>query len=323
VRSPPFELGRDVLKALVAVERLIGRLEGLPVPRPELRLRRQNRVRTIQGSVAIEGNTLSLGQVTALLEGRRVLGPAREILEVKNAIAAYELAPRLRVGSRADLLKAHAVMLRGLLPDAGRFRAGPVGVLLGAKVVHVAPPADRLGALIADLLRWLRTSDDPEVVKAIVAHYELVFVHPFTDGNGRMARLWQHAALLRVSPAFAYVPFESVIRTRQAQYYAAIRRSNRSGDSTAFLAFSLQALRDALEELLEDFRPEPVDPDRRLELAREGLGARWFTRAHYLRVHRTISLITASRDLHRGVASGILESRGARRLAKYRYRPRR
>ncbi len=318
--TPPFRLTREVLAALVAVERLIGRLEGLSVPRPEPRLRRKNRVRTVRGSVSIEGNTLSVDQVTALLDGKRVVGPPREVQEVKNAIDAYELAPRLRIGSRVDLLEAHALMMRGLVPDAGRFRSGSVGIVHGERVVHLAPPAGRVPELMDHLLKWLRTSSDPEVVKAIVTHYELVFIHPFSDGNGRIARLWQHAALLRVSSAFAYAPVESVIRERQARYYAAIRRSNLAGYSTAFLAFSLGALRQALEELLEDFRPEPVSPERRLVVARANLGRGWFTRADYLRLWKTITPITASRDLQRGTLAGALQRRGERRLAEYRFR---
>jgi Fic family protein len=175
-------------------------------------------------------------------------------------------------------------------------------------------------ALVTNLLRWVRASPMPLLVKAMVGHYELVFIHPFTDGNGRVARLWQHVALLKESAAFEFVPVESIIRDRQAEYYAAIGRSNKLGKSTPFLEFSLQALKDALEELMTALRPEPQTAKLRLQSAHEAFGSKWFTRADYLRLHKLVSTATASRDLRQGSDANILKKRGDRRLAQYRFR---
>jgi len=255
-----------------------------------------------------------------VLEGRQVIGPRREILEIKNAIAAYDLASTFGPASRKDLLTGHLTLMRGLLDDAGRFRRGSVGVMRGSRVTHVAPPADRVQALVDELLRWQRSSPFPMVVKAVVLHYELAFIHPFTDGNGRVARLWQHVALLQESPAFEFVPVESVIRDRQQRYYAAIGRSNRLGACTPFVEFSLEALHDALRELVDDLRPEPQTGQSRLDAAREAFATSWFGRADYLRLHKRISTATASRDLRDAVEARRLSRRGDKRLAQYRFR---
>lgn len=316
---PPFELSPRALACLSAIERLVGRLEGLQATVPQPRLRKHNRIRTVHGSVGIEGNTLSIEQVTALLDGARVLGPPREILEVQNALAAYDLVPRLRAFSVRDLLQAHRLLMRGLIEDAGRFRAGSVGVLHGTEVAHVAPPARRVPGLVAGLFGWARKSPLPGVVKAAVVHYELLFIHPFTDGNGRIARLWQHRVLLCASPAFAFAPVESVVRDRQREYYSVLRRCDQEGASTAFVDFSLDALRVALEELDEASRPAPQSAGDRLELARASFASRWFGRGEYLELHKRMSTATASRDLRWGHEQGLLERRGERRLALYRF----
>lgn len=321
-RRPPFQITGAVLALCGQVERLIGRVEGADASIPEPHLRKQHRVRTIRGSVAIEGNTLSEDQVTAVLEGKRVVGSRRELLEVTNANAAYELAPKLQPGRERDLLAAHRVLMTGLVDPAGRYRTTNVGVLHGTRVRHIAPPADRVPALIHDLLAWVRTDSTPILVKSCVVHYELLFIHPFVDGNGRIARLWQLVTLLRASPVYAYVPVESVIRERQTSYYAVLNRCDHAGDSTEFVTFVLTALRDSLAATVAVLRPRRTDPTARLEEARRHLGRGWFTRAAYLAVHRSIATATASRDLAMGVANGLLERRGDRRLATYRYRRR-
>lgn len=319
--SPPvFELTAQSLRALTEIARLLGRLDGLQAPRPQLRLRKVSRVRTIHGSAGIEGNSLTLEQVTAVLEGRPVVGPRREILEIKNALEAYDLSSELVVTSQKDLLRAHRVLMKGLLEDAGCFRGVAVGVLRGRRVTHVAPPADRVQALVAGLLRWYRASPHPVLVKAVVLHYELAFIHPFADGNGRIARLWQHVALRAESPAFEFVPVESIIRERQQRYYAVLNRSNQLGAATPFVEFSLEALRDALLGLVQEVRPDRETAESRLEAAREAFGAGWFGRREYLQLHKRLSTATASRDLRDAVGSGGLEREGDKRLARYRFR---
>lgn len=309
-----------MLARVAAIERLLGRAEGLTAPVAQPLLRKRNRVRTIRGSVGIEGNTLGEDQVTALLDGKRVIGSAREIREVENANRAHDLAPRWRSGSERHFRAAHAVMMKGLTVPAGRYRTSEVGIVHGARVAHVAPPARRVPALMRELFGWLRTTETPALVRSCVAHYEILFIHPFTDGNGRMARLWQHVTLLESSSIFRIVPVESVIRERQRAYYDVLARCDRRGSSTEFVELVLTALHDALAETLAELRPARVTGASRLTAAREHFGARWFRRAEYLGLHRAISTATASRDLREGVASRALERRGDRRLAEYRFR---
>jgi Fic family protein len=316
--KPPFELAPQVVAACSRIERLLGRCEGLGGATPEPRLRRLNRIRTVQATTAIEGNTLSLEQVTAVLEGKRVRGPAREILEVKNALAAYELVPRLDPRSQADLLRAHAVLMAGLASDAGRYRRGNVGVLAGSRVTHVAPQAKRVRALMDDLFAFIASDrETPALVTACVFHYELEFIHPFSDGNGRVGRLWQHALLCAHSPVFAHVPAESMIKAQQRSYYDALARSDKAGDATAFVVFMLEQLETSLLRFVEEFRPSRSDARARLTAAAAHFATRTFSRRDYLALHRGISQATASRDLRAGVVSGQLQVRGDKAMARY------
>jgi Fic family protein len=320
VARPPFRISRRVLALCADIGRLVGRCEGAAGALAEPQLRRGNRVRTVQGSVAIEGNTLSLEQVTDVLDGKRVAGPANEIREVKNAIKAYELAARLQPTSSRDFLRAHATLMAGLVRDAGRWRAGDVGVIRGSRVGHVAPRAPRVPELMEGLFDYLAAdAETPMFVKACVAHYEVEFIHPFTDGNGRMGRLWQHVMLVRDSPVFALVPTESVIKAHQKQYYAALARSDRAGESTAFVEFALGALKAGLEDLLATMRPRPLDSAQRLAAAHEHFGRRRFSRREYLALHRNIQTATASRDLRAATGAGVLEREGDKATARYRF----
>ena len=213
----------------------------------------------IQGSLAIEGNTLSLDQVTAVIEGKRVLGSTREVQEVRGAVAAYEALDGWEPSSRDDLLAAHAVLMAGLVDQPGAFRVGSSGIQRGEEIVHVAPPAENVRGLINDLLSWLGDSDDHPLIKACVFHYEFEFIHPFVDGNGRMGRLWQTLILSQWKPLFALVPVESLVRDQQPGYYAAINACDATGNSTVFIEFMLNVISDALSELLERSQP-PSEP---------------------------------------------------------------
>jgi Fic family protein len=283
-------------------------------------LRRENRIRTVQGTVAIEGNSLSTDQITAILDGKSVRGPAREVSEVRNVIAAYDRAPEWRATSARDLLAAHAVVMDGLVPDAGRWRSRDVGVIRGSRVGHVAPRAARVPALMRGLLSFLaRDRVTPPLVKACVFHYELEFIHPFSDGNGRLGRLWQHVILLGESPTFSFVPTESIIRARQREYYAVLAASDRAGDSTGFVEFGLDALREALAEFASELRPSRADSGERLSEAGRRFGRAPFSRKDYLALHPAIATATASRDLRQGVARGLLRREGNRATARYRF----
>jgi Fic family protein len=315
---PPFTLTPAFLSLTADISRLVGRVEGLPGSVPQPQLRRRNRIRTVQATLAIEGAGLDEPRVTAVLDGKRVLGGRQEIREVKNVAAAYDRVAKLDPSRAGDLLAAHAIVMGGLVPDAGRFRKGGVGIVQGERIAHMAPPPSQVPRLIEDLLDFVtRDRETHPILKAAITHYEIEFIHPFSDGNGRMGRLWEHRMLLDVHPVFAHVPVESVVRERQEGYYAALGESDRSGDAAPFLSFALTAMRDALAELVGELRPEAVTEETRLARAREHFGKREFSRGDYAKLFPSISMPTASRDLRAGVNEGALERRGDKATARY------
>jgi Fic family protein len=247
--QPPFTLTPRIVTLVAEVSERMGRCsaEGREAVSP--RLRRENRIRTIQASLAIENNTLSIEQVTAILEGKRVLGTPREIQEVRNAIACYDRFGDWKTTSTCDFLAAHGIMMRALVDEAGIYRRGGVGIYRGDKLVHMAPPADRVEHLVRDLFRWAETTDHHPLVASSILHYEIEFIHPFADGNGRMGRLWQSLALASWHADLAYLPVESLISERQADYYTALGEADRRADASPFAEFMLIAIRDALDSL--------------------------------------------------------------------------
>ena len=248
--TPPCTITPAMLRLVAEIGEAIGRLSVLAEEDAvSLRLRRKNRIRTVQGSLAIEGNTLSESQITAILEGRRVLAPPREILEVRNALAGYEQLASWQQESEADLLNAHKMLMEGLLEDAGQYRSGGVGVMAGTEVIHLAPPASRVPLLMTDLLQWLGTTDLHPLVTGSIFHYEFEFIHPFADGNGRMGRLWQTLILYRWNPVFAEIPVESLIHEHQKEYYAALQESTRQTDCSPFVEFMLAMIYAAVTKI--------------------------------------------------------------------------
>lgn len=317
---PPFAITPKSITQLGEIQRLLGRHEGLMMPVPSPKLRRQNRIRSIRGSVAIEGNSLTEDQISAILDGKRVIGPKKEILEVQNAIRAYAGIQHYRVLSIPSFCQAHKILLQGLMADAGRFRSGGVGILRGSHVTHVAPPAKRVPELMSHLFDFLRGEmKSNAIVASCVFHYETEFIHPFGDGNGRIGRFWQHAILTHYHGLFEYVPMESVIMARQKAYYAALATSDKSADSGAFIEFCLAALRDALEEYFEALRPEPLTAESRLETFKTQFAGDWFSRKEYLSFFKTLSTATASRDLKLGVNHQQLVKAGDKIKALYRF----
>ena len=215
-------------------------------------LRRTNRIRTIYSSLAIEQNTLSLEQVTAVLNGKRVIAPPKDIAEVRNAYEIYEMMDSLNPYSVDDLLNAHAVMTKGLTGESGCFRSGPVGVVdKQGNILHFGALPDYAPGLTRELLDWVKDSNIHMLIKSCVFHYELEVIHPFADGNGRIGRLWHTLLLTQWKPLFAWLPVESIIHDRQDEYYAAINQSNCEGESTAFIEFMLSAIHEALLEAVE------------------------------------------------------------------------
>ena len=246
--TPPYRITPIILHCIEQIGEALGKLRIHPDSAIVPLLRRGNRIKTVQASLEIEGNTLNLEQVTAILDGKRILGMPREIQEVRNAFAAYEELPNWTPHSRKDLLAAHGLLITGLVDEAGRFRSGGVGIHRGRQVVHVAPPSDRVPALINDLLTWLKKTDEHPLVASCVFHYEFEFIHPFQDGNGRLGRLWQTLILSRWRPVFAMLPVESIIRDRQRDYYTALGQADHAADATAFIEFMLNAILQAIEE---------------------------------------------------------------------------
>lgn len=250
--EPPCTLTPALVARVGVVAELVGERAALVSAR-ELRLRRTHRVQTVQGSLAIEGNTLTEEQITALLQGKRVVGPPREVREAQNALEAYERMGEWEPQSLDDLLTAHGVLMAGLADDAGKLRRGGVGVVSGERVIHMAPPAKQVRRAMNRLLSWLGRTEAHPLIASSLFHYELEFIHPFSDGNGRMGRLWQTLILSEWNPLFIDVPVESQVRERQADYYQAINESNQKGDGQPFLTFMLEAIHDAL------IRDRPTD----------------------------------------------------------------
>jgi|TARA_R110000796_G_scaffold126693_2_gene241615 Fic family protein len=246
--QPPVNLTPKMFDLVASISELVGRLTALGDTHLTPQLRRGNRIRTIQASLAIENNTLSVDQVTAVLAGQRVMGLPREIQEVRNAFATYEAMQGWDPGSRRDLLAAHGLLMHGLLDDAGRFRLGGVGIYRGEQLLHMAPPPSRVFTLMDDLLGWLANTELHPLIASCVFHYEFEFIHPFADGNGRMGRLWQTLILSRWRPVLAYLPVETVIRDQQQAYYAALAAADAQSETTVFIEFMLLALHKSLQE---------------------------------------------------------------------------
>jgi len=316
--QPPFTITPRIIDLIGQISELVGRLTVSG--EQALRLRRINRIRTIHGSLAIEGNTLSEDQITAIVEGKHVVAPPREIQEVKNAIAAYDTLDRWRPDTEADLLEAHQVLMRGLIDEYGMYRTGGVGVMKGTEVIHMAPPSSRVPGLMGDLLQWVKDSEHHPLISSSVFHYEFEFIHPFADGNGRMGRLWQTLMLKQWNPLFADMPIESMIYEHQAAYYLALQESTEKSDSVYFATFMLEMILDTVssapqgtpqvtpqvERLLEILQGEMTRAQIQLKL---GLNDRKSFRERYL-----------NPALQAGLIEMTLPDKPNSKLQKYRLR---
>lgn len=245
---PPFSVSAEAINLIAQISAQIERYAIRLEQSDGLRLRKANRIKTIHSSLAIEGNKLTEGQVSDIINGKNVVAPLRDIQEVKNAIATYDLYDSLDAFSVDDLLKAHGVMMQALTNEAGRFRRGGVGVFGETRCVHIAPPADRVPYLVKDLFGWLRNSTDHLLIRSCVFHYEFEFIHPFIDGNGRMGRLWQLLILGKLHPLFQFLPVENMVHANQQSYYDAIGESSRIGNSAPFIDFMLREILHTLKQ---------------------------------------------------------------------------
>lgn len=314
--KPPYSISSKILTLISSIAEKIGEINATSLQLPKAELRKNNQIKTIQSSLAIEGNTLSIEQVTAILHNKKVVGPKKDILEVENAIRVYQQLESYKANSLPSFLKAHAQLLKGLIPSAGKIRSSNVAIVKGTKMTHMAPSPQMVKALLNDLFTYLKKDPDPMLIKSCVFHYELEFIHPFTDGNGRMGRLWQTVLLKEQYPVFAFLPVETIIKKRQKEYYAALSASDKAGNSTLFIEFMLGILDASLEELLSMQHPVLSATDR-INLFLHQIGQQPFTRKDYLRFFKEISPATASRDLRDGVESGLLHKRGDKRMTVY------
>ena len=250
---PPFEMTNKMFELAAQIMEQLGKLSNVNELERLPRLRKVSRIKSIHSSLAIENNTLSIKQVTDIIEGKRVLGPADDILAVKNAFAAYKELENIDAFSLVDLQKVHGIMMDGLVTESGMLRTGDVGVFdSNGKVVHVAPPASMARDQINQLFNWVKNSDVQMLIRSSVFHYEFEFIHPFRDGNGRMGRYWQTVLLASWKPIFKYIPIESVIKDNQEEYYKVIKISTSQGKSNIFIEFMLDVILKAITDIVND-----------------------------------------------------------------------
>jgi Fic family protein len=317
--KPPYQITNKIVGLIASISEKIGEVNSAHLYRPPTELRKRNRIKTIQSSLQIEGNTLSIEQITAILENKKVIAPKKDILEVKNAIIAYDRLADYKPYNLTSFCKAHEILMKGLVNNPGSIRSKSVGIIKGSVITHIAPPGNIVRSLLKDLFDYLKKDKDLLLIKSCVFHYEVEFIHPFMDGNGRMGRLWQTVLLRQYSPVFEFLPVESLIKAKQFEYYKILGESDNKGDSTGFVVFMLQIINDSLEDLLINQNVNLTSDDR-INIFKEKTGSDLFTRQEYMRQFKDISSATASRDLKEAVDKGILEKTGDKRTTQYRFK---
>ncbi|WP_430936490.1 Fic family protein [Saccharicrinis sp. 156] len=317
--KPPYSVTGKILKLVASISEKIGELNSAHLSKPPTELRKKNRIKTIHSSLEIEGNTLTIEQITAIVENKRVIGSKKDILEVKNAIAVYDYLDKLNPYSFDSFCEAHGILMNGLIDSAGRLRSKSVGIVKGSEVTHIAPSSDMLKPLMNDLFAYIKNDDDLVLIKSCVFHYEMEFIHPFIDGNGRMGRLWQTLILKDAYPVFEFLPIETLIKQRQEQYFESLGKSDNTGESTVFIEFMLEIVLESLEELLNIQNVSLTNIDR-LNLFKSIVKEDFFERKEYLKNFREISSATASRDLKYAVENEWIEKFGDKNTTKYRFK---
>lgn len=317
--TPPYTITAEILRKVSEIQILLGEARNLQFSKPDLKLRKESQIKTIHHSLAIEGNTIAENQISALLEGKRVLGPKDQIQEVKNALDLYSQISSFDPLKEKDLLKAHKILMQDLIGSPGKYRAGAVGIFKNDQVARIAPPSRQVPNLMGSLFSFLNNDKTTlPLLKACIFHYELELIHPFQDGNGRMGRLWQQLLLMKISPIFELIAIESLIHKNQKQYYSALEKSDTAGESTPFIEFSLEMILEALSEFSSSYTTRRPTTDERLEAALAHFAGREFSRKEYIQFLKDISTATASRDLAKAVSQRKLKRSGEKAQARYR-----
>lgn len=313
--KPPYEITSKILKLITSISEKIGEVNAKYLIKTNPTLRKQNQIKTIHSSLSIEGNTLTEEQITAILENKRVVGPQKDILEVLNALEVYKNINKLKPHNEKDFLKAHKLLLEKLIEHPGKYRNQGVRIVKGSKVEHIAPPYENVRFLMNDLFEYLKDKSELTLIQSCVFHYEMEFIHPFLDGNGRMGRLWQTLILIQEYPVFEFLPFETLISHNQEAYYNALSQSDKEGKSTKFIEYMLQIIDNSLSELLMNSSKKLSDEDR-INIFLEN-NDNEFSRKDYMIYFKDISSATASRDLKNAVEKNLILKSGDKKTTIY------
>ena len=313
--KPPYDITPKILKLITSISEKLGAVNANYLNKQSPQLRKQNRIKTIYSSLQIEGNTLTEEQITALIANKRIIGPKKDVLEVLNAIKVYEKLNFFKFHSEVSFLKVHLELMNGLIENPGIYRKQSVGIVKGDKIEHIAPPFENVPYQMKDLFKYLNDVDELTLIKSCVFHYEMEFIHPFLDGNGRMGRIWQTLILMNEYPIFEFLPFETLISQTQDEYYKSLSLSDKAGKSTFFIEYMLDVINKSLENLLNYNNRILKDIDRLDYFLM--LGLKEFTRKDYMNIFKELSSATASRDLKKGLELQLIESIGNLNKTKY------
>lgn len=314
--KPPYTITTSILNLVASISLKIGEASAHYLDKKSPKLRKANRIKTIQATLGIEGNSLSKSQVQAIDEGKVLIGFERDQKEVQNALTLYDRWNEFKHSKSASFLSAHRILMHELISNPGEYRNRSVGITKGKTLTHIAPPADRVPYLMADLFQYVADDPDHLLIKSCVFHYELEFIHPFLDGNGRMGRFWQSLILSKSHPIFEFLPFETIIAASQTDYYQALATSDACGHSTPFIEYMLGVLDKSLADLLNTTNVVLSETERIEYFI--FIGMKDFSRIDYQRVFKNLSSATASRDLKKGVSLGLFSSYGERNGTRYR-----
>lgn len=314
--KPPYEITSEIINLITSISIKIGEVNAKYLIKSNPTLRKQNQIKTIQSSLSIEGNTLTEEQITAILEEKRVAGPEKDIIEVLNALEVYKNIGNLKPHKEKDFVNSHKILLKNLVEKLGTYRNQSVGIVKGSVVEHIAPPFTNVPYLMKDLFNYLKDNAESTLIKSCVFHYEVEFIHPFIDGNGRMGRLWQTLILMQDFPIFEFLPFETLISNNQDAYYKALSESDKEGKSTKFITYMLSIIDESLKEILDNSTKKLTAEDRmRMYLENTLLE---FSRKDYMGYFKDISPATASRDLKKAVENNLVVKSGDKMVSVYK-----